>query len=309
MNGSRPAFTVFTPTYNRAHVLHRVYESLIQQTYRDFEWLLVDDGSSDGTEFLVKRWQRENIVPIRYFFQNNGHKKIAFNHAVRLAQGEFFLTADSDDRFAPNAIERFFYHWQSINDFDQHRFQGVCCLCQDEEGNIVGDRFPGVSALDSDPMELRYRFGVRGEKWGFTRTDVLRRYPFPENLPGYVPENVVWMAIGNDYKTRFVNEVLRTYFQDSGNQITRSGDLADNAAGSLYWKHCVLSHELCWFWHKPGHFILEAARWTRFRCHSNAKKAQHTTFWPKSRAGGILIVLAAPLGLSWWLYDLFRGRF
>lgn len=302
-----PLFTIFTPTFNRAKTLHRVYESLQQQTFRDFEWLIVDDGSVDDTSSIVEGWRQEAAFPIRYVWTKNGHKKTAFNHGVRLARGELFLPADSDDAFPPNALERFVHHWGAVPENERQLFVGVCGLCQDEQRRVVGDTFPGTWGIDSDSLEIRYRFGVWGEKWGFSRTDVLRAHPFPDHLPGHVPEGVVWTAIATHYKTRFINEVVRIYFQDSGDQITKTGNPARDAPGTLYWKRCVLSSELAYFWYKPVHFLLEAARWTRFRLHVKNTKALDTDFWPTTLSGGFLVIAMAPIGLLWWIFDKARG--
>ncbi len=97
-------FTVFTATFNRAHVLHRVYHSLRAQTFRDFEWLVVDDGSTDGTGALVEAWRAEADFPIRYRYQENRGKHVACNRAVAEARGRFFLTLDSDDACVPQAF-------------------------------------------------------------------------------------------------------------------------------------------------------------------------------------------------------------
>ena len=97
MSTCEHVFTVFTPTYNRARTLERVYSSLEAQTFRDFEWLIVDDGSTDGTRALVYEWQRQGSFAIRYFWQENRGKHVAFNVAVRESRGEFFLPLDSDD--------------------------------------------------------------------------------------------------------------------------------------------------------------------------------------------------------------------
>lgn len=303
-----PLFTVFTPTYNRAKTLHRVYESLQQQTFRDFEWIIVDDGSTDDTKSIVDIWQKHSKFPIRYIWQQNGHKKSAFNHGVRLARGDLFLSADSDDRFSPTALERFIYHWIKIPEKERNNFAGVCGLCQDEQGNIVGTLFPGDWGIDSDSLEIYYRFAVRGEKWGFCRTDVLRAHPFPEHLPGHVPEGVIWTAIAARYKTRFVNEALRIYFRDAENRLTRPITPGHHAIGHLYWKRVVLSFEIRWFWRSPAHFAIEAARWTRFRLHLDGAQAQQDRFWPASLGGGLLVVFMAPLGVAWWLYDCWRRR-
>lgn len=303
-----PLFTVFTPTYNRAKTLHRVYESLQQQTFRDFEWLIVDDGSVDDTKAVVEAWRKVAAFPIRYVWQKNSHKKTAFNHGVRLSHGEFFLPADSDDAFPPNALERFAHHWFAIQGNERDHFAGVCGLCQDEQGNVVGDPFPGDWGVDSDSLEMRFRFGVRGEKWGFCRTDILRAYPFPDYLPGHVPEGVVWSAIAAHFKARFINEVVRIYYQGAENQLTTTGNPAKNAAGTLFWKRCVLTQELSWFWFKPAHFLLEAARWTRFRLHLTRSEAKLADFWPETKMGLFLIIMMSPLGLVWWAYDHWRMR-
>lgn len=308
LQSSSPLFTVFTPTYNRAETLHRVYRSLQEQSFHDFEWLIVDDGSTDDTFAFVEIWQQEVFFPIRYVWQENAHKKTAFNRGVRMARGELFLCADSDDTFPPDALERFAKHWRSIAESDRVKFDGVCGLCQDDQGKVVGNLFPGGWGFDSNYVEVRHRYGVKGEKWGFSRTDVLRANPFPEFLPGHVPEGVVWTAIAAQYKTRFINEVVRVYLQGASNQLSWTATPESVAPGTLFWKWSVLSFELVWFWRRPAHFLLEAARWTRFRLHLNAEQARLASFLPSSFWGVTLVALMSPLGAVWWLFDFFRRR-
>ena len=102
-----PYFTVFTPTFNRAYTLQGVYESLAMQTFRDFEWIIVDDGSTDNTENLISEWKKEANFVIRYYYQTNQGKHIASNKGVKEAQGELFLFLDSDDRCVPQTLEVF----------------------------------------------------------------------------------------------------------------------------------------------------------------------------------------------------------
>jgi len=188
-----------------------VYESLRLQSFRDFEWLIVDDGSTDGTRELVETWQTKSGFPIHYIYQENQGKPAAFNRGVREAQGELFLTLDSDDACVPQALERFKYHWDGIPSAEKHKFSAVTVLCEDQNGRLVGDRFPG-DVLDSDSIELFFKYNVKGEKWGFHRTDVLKQFPFPTvRNAKFVSEGVVWFAISRRFKTRFVNEVLRIY--------------------------------------------------------------------------------------------------
>ena len=263
----RFAFTVFTPTYNRAGTLPRVYESLRAQTLGDFEWLVVDDGSTDPTRQLVERWQREADFPIRYVAQDHLGKHIAFNRAVREARGRLFLNLDSDDGCVPTALERFQFHWDSIPEPQREEFSSVTALCVDQEGRLVGDRYP-QDVIDSDPLEIRYRFKVRGEKWGFQRTRVLREHPFPETLVGqYVPECVVWSKIARRYKTRFVNEPLRI-FHFGRESMVHGGSPARDAAGGRLQHVTALNEEIDFFRHAPGQFCRSAVHYARFSFHT-----------------------------------------
>ena len=135
-------FTVFTPTFNRALTLHRVYQCLEGQTFRDFEWLIVDDGSSDSTGDLVAMWAKTASFPVRYWRQENLGKHVAFNRGVERANGAFFLTLDSDDWCVPEALARLKSHWDSIPEKVRDDFSAVTVLCKTEEGEIVGEPFP-----------------------------------------------------------------------------------------------------------------------------------------------------------------------
>lgn len=212
----RLTFTVFTPTYNRAHNLPRVYESLKKQTYKEFEWLIVDDGSSDGTADLVKKWQNEGVLTIRYFYQENRGKHIAINRGVSEANGDLFLFTDSDDWLVPHALERLVFNWNDIPEAERKKVSGVTFLCMYSDGKIVGARIP-ANVFISDPITLATKYRVRGDKRGFHRTEILKRYPFPD-FPGekFVPEGLMWNRIACDYNIRFADEALEVveYQQD-----------------------------------------------------------------------------------------------
>src|SRR5262249_23261414 len=152
-------FTVFTPTYNRAHTLSRVYESLCAQTLRDFEWLVIDDGSTDSTPELIVAWAKAVDFPVRYFRQEHSGKHIAHNLAAREARGHFFLTLDSDDRCVPQALERIAHHWSMIPAGDRALFVGVSGLCRNQYGEIIGDRFP-FDPFDANFCDRKYVYRV-----------------------------------------------------------------------------------------------------------------------------------------------------
>lgn len=265
-------FTVFTATYNRAHTLHRVYKSLVQQTFRDFEWLIVDDGSADGTEHLVKNWIIEAKFPIRYIYQKNKGKHVAFNNGVGLAEGEFFLSLDSDDSCTSDALQVFFDTWNSIPERKRSEFSGVCSLVMDETGRIVGKPFPS-DILDAPSTEIHRKFHVTGEKWGFQRTDVLRDFPFPE-LSGekYVPESIVWNRISKKYKERFINRMLRTYYNPitSSDQLTTS-PVWKNSNAILLGHICALNEQIEWIHYDPVFFFKAASNVSRIARHAGVK--------------------------------------
>ena len=211
MNKYKYTFTVFTPTYNRAHLIHRVYESLQKQTLKDFEWLVVDDGSSDNTKEVIEKFKQSANFPIRYIYQENGGKHRAFNRGVKEAQGEFFLTADSDDWFLDDALEKLKKYWDLIPKEEKEHFSAVTGLCQDQDGNIIGDKYP-KDIFDSNSFETTFIYKIKGEKWGFQRTEVLKKFPFQEfEGEKFIAESSVWFKLSKQYKTRYINEPLRIY--------------------------------------------------------------------------------------------------
>lgn len=111
-----PLFTVFTATYNRGDLLHRVYEALLVQTNQNFEWLIIDDGSTDSTANSIDAMKRDGRLQIRYFYKENGGVHTAHNMAIRLARGRFFLRLDSDDACSPDAIETLLKAWSTIGE-------------------------------------------------------------------------------------------------------------------------------------------------------------------------------------------------
>lgn len=200
------SFTIFTPTYNRAKLLPRVWDSLKCQTMQNLEWLIVDDGSTDNTAELVKTWQTEHRLPIHYFHQENQGIHRSFNRGVSLAQGTFFARLDSDDYLVPNALERLLFHWEAIPESARSGFSGVSVLCMDQHGHTIGRPFPR-DILDCHCFET-YR--SPGERWGFHRTAVLKDFLYPE-IEGekWSADSLVWNRIGLHYRIRHVNERLK----------------------------------------------------------------------------------------------------
>lgn len=205
--------TVFTPTYNRGHLLPRLYESLCRQTFTDFEWVIVDDGSVDNTKsivnkFLVDKTQHStlNTNTIRYFYQENGGKHRAINRGVREARGELFFIADSDDSLPPDALEQVARVYETVR--GDESFGGVCGLDGTFDGDIIGSGLP-LEVMDVNSIDLRNRYHVTGDMKEVFRTKVMREFPFPE-IPNerFVPEMLVWNRIATKYKLRYFNRII-----------------------------------------------------------------------------------------------------
>ena len=119
--------TVFTPTYNRAYIIEKLYHSLQRQTFKDFEWIVVDDGSEDETEDLFKKIQKDkNLFEIRYIKQKNGGKHRAINKGIEIAKGELFFIVDSDDYLIDTALKTITEIEESIPENEKKQFAGVC---------------------------------------------------------------------------------------------------------------------------------------------------------------------------------------
>ncbi len=294
-----PKFTVFTPTFNRAHTLGRVHDSLKVQTFTDFEWLIVDDGSDDETTELVTGWTEASPFPIHYLRQTNQGKHMAFNLGVREARGELFLSLDSDDGCVPTALERFKHHWDAIPADERPGFSAVTALCLDQHGDLVGTAFP-TSPLDSDALEIQYRHKLKGEKWGFHRTSVLREFPFPE-MPGesFVSERLVWDRIAIRYRTRYVNEPLRIYHTGDGNPNLSGEDRQPARHADMYqlvWR-AQLTEQLRWLRYAPLRFAIAAVQFSRFTLHRGVSLRRELRTLPGPSRVLCLITLPAALGL------------
>lgn len=103
--------SVFTPIYNRKNDLKVLYQSLLNQTYKDFEWVLMDDGSTDGTDYMVKDWIDDGKIHIKYRYQKNQGRFAAFNHAQPYFEGEIMCIVDSDDRILEDGLMNLHRTW------------------------------------------------------------------------------------------------------------------------------------------------------------------------------------------------------
>lgn len=234
-------FSVCTPTYNRRDCLNRVYESLQRQTCRDFEWIVIDDGSTDGTEELVRDYAAKADFPVVYRYKENGGKHTAVNMAVQIAGGEFIVIADSDDEFKENALEEMLKAWNDIPIEERDGFRGVTCRCYDpENGDKIGENFP-EAVMDITELDAKFKYRFRYEMWGMIRREVMLKYPFPEKFEQklrFYPESIIWEKMAREYKTHYIDVALRGYYRDQENATTVKK--ANRAAENIWlWQHYI----------------------------------------------------------------------
>ena len=234
--------TVFTPTYNRGNLLNRLYQSLCKQKNKEFEWVIVDDGSTDETSSVIKMIQDKHACenfPIHYYKKENGGKHTAVNMGVQKAHGDLFFIADSDDILPSEALQVVAEVWDATK--EDLSIGGICGFDGDiTDGEVIGTGFPKglqfaklcladnnhISYIDGTTRQIRFDLGVDGDMKEVFRTSVLREFPFPE-ITGerFCPEVLVWNRIASKYKLRHINQIiyLVEYQQDGITAaITRS---------------------------------------------------------------------------------------
>jgi glycosyltransferase len=211
-----PFISILTPTYNRGKLLLPLYDSLKNLTFKDFEWLIVDDGSEDDTEQYALSWIAHNIenaeFPIRYIKKSNGGKHTAINRGVREASGELILILDSDDTLPADSLATIAQYYEQCKGYKD--CAGVCGLMAHHDGQLIGTGFP------KDPMyesALQFRYAEKGNVTGdlleVYKTSVMREFPFPEiENEKFCPESLVWNRIANKYKLFCFNKVI--YYRD-----------------------------------------------------------------------------------------------
>ena len=257
-----PKISVVTATYNRANTIHRVYDSLKKQTYKDFEWIVIDDGSKDNTRNIIYEYINEDKIDITYIYQENSGKHMAVNKALSIAKGEFFTVLDSDDECVPEALEVFIKYWDEIE--DKSKYKSITCRVynpetKEPEGDLLSKK---GSYVDAYSLDANFKLKLSGEKWSLDRIEVVREFPFPDykkykggNLH-YIPEAIIYDAMSRKYMERYINEPLRGYYHDQDNAITNRSTSRSNSNYYL-WKH-NLNDIIDYFLYNPLFYLKSA---------------------------------------------------
>jgi len=274
-----PTFSVLTPTFNRAHTLHRVYESLKQQTMCNFEWIVIDDGSTDGTQDLLARWQIDAEFPIMWcHYGNNRGRNAAVNTGMGLVSGEYTLILDSDDALFDDAIETI-DHWVKKTKVDKiETVYALLFRCVDQNGKLVGEKMP-KKTLDlfsfSDNFLLitrnegRYRLGLQFEVLTVQKTRILQEFAFKELTDReHCPEAITQSRICSSYDSIYVNLPLRKYWRFDGNCLSDGPSSGIKwPRGNYLWALSTLNEDIEHFRYNRKEFFNKARKITRLGLH------------------------------------------
>lgn len=212
-------FTIAIPTYNREYTLRRCLNSLEVQDFKDFEVLIIDDGSIDETELLVNEYISESNLNLIYIKKRNGGKYSAINKALKLAQGKYFMILDSDDWLNDNALNLVYEECLKI-DFND-RYSGVIGKCALENNQVLGRDFP-EEGMETSYIEMHYNQVFINNGYGdcceVNKTNILKKYLFPEyETVKFIPEAYMFDQVGLESKLLCTNQILKIVeYQDLG---------------------------------------------------------------------------------------------
>ena len=290
--------TVFTPAYNRAHTIGRTYESLLRQTSKDFEWLVVDDGSTDNTREMVEGWVLEGKIPIRYVYQQNQGMHGAHNTAYANIGTELNVCIDSDDFMPDDAVETIVSFWKNnYRDDNKDRIAGIIGLDADLSGRLIGTEFPADLKETSlrDYYELH---GGSGDKKLVYRTEVVRKYPPYPLFEGerYVGLALLYNMIDEDYKLLVCNKVMvNVEYQPEGSSFSMWKQYWNNPRGFAHFRKYDMQHTKSF----KRRFMLNV----HYVSHSIRSGNKH---FLRESPRKLMTVLALPFG--WGLYLVNRRK-
>lgn len=245
---AEPLLTIFTPTYNRAHTLPRLFDSLRRQSRKDFEWLVIDDGSSDATSELFSEWLRKDYgFAINYVAVENGGKNRAINRGLKLAKGRYFMILDSDDLLTDDAVEFIISRFAQIA--GNEKFIGLSGKKGGVDGLPLGcksGQYEREGYVDCSNLD-RPKYDLQRDMAEVFITDKLRKYEF-KVWPGekFTPEEVVWNQIALDgYILRWYNKVIYLCeYQPGGLSDSTWRLLRDNPMGyAMMWNQRLLYYK------------------------------------------------------------------
>lgn len=222
--------TIYTPTYNREHLLPRVYDSLCRQTCKDFYWMIIDDGSTDNTRKLVESWIEKGNMEIEYVYKENGGVHTARDLAYQRVDTELIMGVDSDDWLLDDAVERILDLWKKNGGV---KYAGIFAKVLLTNGKSYGPEFPEAKALSYQDFTYKYKY--KGDKKTILRSDIIKSIP---KSPVFKDENLVaegykWIQLPDDKPFLLLDKpILIVDYQDDGFSRNAQKNIFKNPQGS-----------------------------------------------------------------------------
>ena len=292
----KPLITVFTPTYNRAYTINKCYESLKRQTCKDFEWLIIDDGSTDNTRDIVYKWINENNdFNIRYIYQENKGMHGAHNTAYENIYTELNVCIDSDDYMTDDAIEKIKIAWKKVR--GNKKISGLAGLDANKYNQIIGDKFPNY--LNQDTLfNFFYNRKITGDKKLVYRTELTKKYPYPLfEGEKYVGLAYKYYKLDEEYELYLINEILCIVeYMEDGSTKNMLRQYKKNPKGWLFYRieNLKLNNtSLKYKFIQCIHYISSS-----FMC-------KEKNFIMKS-PNKVLTILALPFGIALYIYIMLK---
>lgn len=216
-------FTVCTPTYNRAHLLKRPFDSLQRQTFKDFEWLIIDDGSIDNTQEVVDAFIEQADFKIIYVKTENRGKAAALNESYKHINTDYVVNLDSDDEYTDDALQKMYDIWENMPKETKDRVWCITGNCIDSKTReVIGGTWPEDINLYTGRRQrkqiLKYK---KGEKSCCRKTAVLKHNLFPQYPDTkFVSEAIIWEKINREYDQYCTNDVFRIYYREEADSLS-----------------------------------------------------------------------------------------
>lgn len=302
METSTPVFTVFTPTHNRAHLLHKLYDCLKKQSYRDFMWLVIDDGSSDNTAEVIKSFQKESIIKIEYRFIENGFLHKAMKLSSEIVYTKYIVRIDDDDELTPDCLETFYKEWQKIESEGKKDIGEIRALSILDNGKIAGNYQPtiGQTSIDTTYLERSMNEKNHLENVSCRKVEIWKQLFHDDNKwlydkVTYISDSIFWNRLSRLCKTRYIFVGLRLFHDTPSSTTKRQIQQTRHSQYNKVFSRYVSLNELRdYYKRKPWFFFKETCIYGiyAFALNLNFKKV-YTTL--ESNYTRMVLLLLSPI--------------
>lgn len=221
-DNAKVTISVVTPVYNRPDELKRAINSIEKQRYRNFEYIIINDGSTMNVDNIVFDFMNRTEIPVCYIKKANGGVHTARNIGTTFCRGVYKVNLDSDDELLPEALQIFIHTWECIPEEQRKYFREVVAQCVDQNGNRVGSAFPENINEVSWRTARKMCQKCHADHIACQRTDIMKQnlFPEPEGIT-FISEGVLWNKLDKQYRSYFINDMVRVYHTETEESYTK----------------------------------------------------------------------------------------